>query len=376
MSTRRHSRRQASVDYPKYPPQSSQQIQQIQPTQQTQQHLPIPLGLPIPNPHFHHNLPVSDYESDSAFAYLSDHPPPHHQPTLPQAPVPLRTVDELNLSVLRRHNPSITRILSVAPYAVIYTFTPHPEPSWLKSGVEGSLFICGLTPGELGETRFAAIVLNRRGMENFETELREDVASGSGVECTDEYIIVTGAKGNDDGPPTATGIWVFSEGPGSSTAATRDLIASFIKERAVEAGQSRRAAENAAAAMRPWNNNNNGPGPAHGFYQGADGFGAPMGRTISLQEMLGQQRRDDDEWSVKMHSPVGDQQQQTSRQAGPGVGRASKQAQQGPRRVGQQGQGQAQPAGIRNEGQSSQQHHLQNLFANAGLSRQNLPSLT
>ncbi len=313
MTTRRHSRRQASVDYPRHPPQSTQN------------------NLQPPN----HAPPISDYESDSAFAYLSDQPP------APQTHVfvPPRTIDELNLSVLKRYNPSITAILSVAPYSVIYTFSPSPVPEWIKSGVEGSLFICQLSPGQLGEDRFNAIVLNRRGLENFEAQLKEDETGG--VELTDEYIIVTS---NVSGQPIASGIWVFSEGPGSSTAITRDLMAQFVKERAVQAGQSRKAAEEAQ-------NKVNGAG--HATYRPDDGFSAPMDRQISLQEMFGQQRKEDDEWSVKMHSPNGGQPPTLPM-------RASRQAQQGPQPVFQQQQQQLQPLS---------QSHLRDLFMKAGLNR-------
>ncbi|KAF7514376.1 hypothetical protein GJ744_000146 [Endocarpon pusillum] len=309
MSTRRHSRRQASVEYPRHPPLSAAS------------------NLQAPN-----QVPqISDYESDTAYAYLSDQPPST------QLPVPSRTIDELNLSVLQRYNPSIKSIPCVAPYAVIYTFSPLPEPAWIKSGVEGSLFICQLEPGELGEDRFTAIVLNRRGLENFEAQLQEDETGG--VELTDDYIIVTS---NVSGQPTASGIWVFSEGPGSSTAITRDLVAQFVKEKAVEAGQSRKAAEEArkqrSTALYP-------------LYQQDNGFGAPMGRQISLQEMLGQQRKEDDEWSIKMHSPDGSQPPSLPI-------RVSRQAQQGPQPVTQQQQ----------HPQALSQNHLRDLFMKAGLS--------
>lgn len=309
MSTRRHSRRQASVEYPRHPPLSAAS------------NLQAPNQVP----------PISDYESDTPYAYLSD------QPHSTQLPVRSRTIDELNLSVLQRYNPSICSILCVAPYAVIYTFSPLPEPEWIKSGVEGSLFICQLEPGELGEDRFTAIVLNRRGLENFEAQLREDETGG--VELTDDYIIVTS---NVSGQPTASGIWVFSEGPGSSTAITRGLVAQFVKERAVQAGQTRKAAVEAQRQKST---------TSYPLYQQDNGFGALMGRQISLQEMLGQQRKDDDEWSIKMHSPDGSQP--------PGLPiRTSRQAQQGPQPVFQQQQ----------HSQSPSQNHLRDLFMKAGLS--------
>ena len=271
MSHRRstHSRRQASVDHPRHPPQSSQN--------HVAQHLQ-------PNPL------TSDYESDTA-AYLSDIPT-HH------APQP-RTNEELNFSVLQRHCPEVSSILSIAPYAVIYEFTPHPEPTWNKSGIEGSLFICQLNTGpQLGEDRYCAIVLNRRGLENFYAELRE--ADNTGVEITDEYVIVSLME---QGVQKIFGIFIFSEGPGSSTENTRALNAELMKQCAIQAGLSLKSAEAAATEALPSQSNGNERGaepPAEGH-----ATSAPMGRQISLQELFGQQRAEDASWSVKVHSPEG-----------------------------------------------------------------------
>lgn len=167
-------------------------------------------------------------------------------------------------------------------------------------------------------------------MENFEAELKEDETGG--VELTDEYIIVTS---NVSGQPTASGIWVFSEGPGSSTAITRDLIAQYVKERAVQAGHSRRAAEEIQ---------NQGNRVERAIHQPENYSSAPMGRQLSLQEMFGQQREEDDEWSVRMHSPHIEQPPSF------------------PLRASRQSQGGPQP-------QAPSQNHLRDLFMKAGLSR-------
>ena len=124
-----HTRRQASVDHPRHPPQSLQ-AQALQ--------------------HSHQVPQVSDYESDNP-AYASDLPLPR--------PPETRTNDELNLTVLQRHNHEVSSILSIAPYAVIYEFNAQPEPTWNKAGIEGSLFICQLTPGpQLREDRYSAML--------------------------------------------------------------------------------------------------------------------------------------------------------------------------------------------------------------------------
>jgi len=272
MSQRRsnHSRRQASVDYPRHPPQSSLQPHSLQQYQQVAQ--------------------ASDYESDNA-AYLSDLP----APAAPEA----RTNDELNLAVLQRHNPKIASILSIAPYAVLYEFNPHPEPSWNKSGIEGSLFICQLVPGyHLGEDRYAVIILNRRGMENFDAELRE--ADNTGVEITDEYVIVSLME---DDVQRIFGIFIFSEGPGSSTEKTRTLNADLMKQCAVQAGLSLKAAEAAATEALPHHHDGNTRGDDPSMEN--VGMGVPMGRQISLQELCGRQRVEDSSWSVRVHSPEG-----------------------------------------------------------------------
>ena len=264
-----HLRRQASVDYPRYPPQPSVQ----ESSQQSS---------------FQHILQPSDYESDNP-AYLSDLPPPP-QPTT-------RTNDELNLAALRRHNPEISSILSIAPYAVIYTFSPHPEPAWIKSGTEGSLFICQLVPGsQLGDDRYIAVVLNRRGLDNFQAELREGEVGG--VEITDEYVIVSFREHEEQ---RIYGIWIFSDGPGSSTERIRTLTAELMKQCAVQAGLSLQAAEAAAAEAATTTRNGDSRTAYSSFDDG--GFDAPIDRQMSLQEMFGRQRAEDASWSVRVHSP-------------------------------------------------------------------------
>lgn len=149
-------------------------------------------------------------------------------------PPPSRTTNELNLSVLLRHNPEVESILSIAPYAVIYAF-PASTQQWEKSGVEGTLFICQLTAVEANVERYVVMVLNRRGLENFTAEL----LNGDDVEITQEYVIL---RVGNQGEHSIYGIWIFSEPPPSSTANTRDLNAQIIEECAVQAETSRKLA--------------------------------------------------------------------------------------------------------------------------------------
>lgn len=300
----------------------------------------------------------SDYESDNNQNFLSDtqkqqqSPPP--PPSMP--PAPLRSNEDLNISVLRRHNPCITSVLSLAPYAVVYVFSPTMR-QWEKSGIEGTMFVCQLSQGSLGEERYSVFVLNRRGLNNFDILLTD----GENVELTEEYVILkvdnnhsnnnsveldaaggeTGrGSANTNNPiyngnntynnPTTTikemnttttttnnngytdddirfyGLWIFSEPPPNSTAETRTLNAQIIKECAVHAAQSLKLARERLEAVHQSGLHlaaaatSTAAAPTDEVQQ--SGIGVPMGRQISLQDLFGQQRAQDDGWSVKVHS--------------------------------------------------------------------------
>lgn len=266
----------------------------------------------------------SDYESDFQ-NYISDSQQPAELQGIP-AP-PQRSNEELNLSVIQRHNPAVTSILSLAAYAVIYIFSPSTR-QWEKSGMEGSMFVCQLTQGPLGEERYSVIVLNRRGLNNFDVPLTD----GDDVELTDEYVIlktdydpfadstnnpagtgsVTNANKNANGPNLRIyGLWIYSEPPPNSTAETRTLNAQMIRECATHAGHSLKLARERWEADQQ-----NG---MHVAAQAASATAAPvdevqssvaMGRQISLKDLFGQQRAQDDGWSVHAHSMGWNPQQQ------------------------------------------------------------------
>lgn len=230
----------------------------------------------------------SDYESDTPY-YFSDTQQQHAAAEM-LPPPPTRSNEELNISVLRRHNPAISSILSLAPYAVVYVFSPETR-QWEKSGVEGSMFVCQLTQGSWGEERYGVFVLNRRGLNNFDIRLTD----GENVEITEEYVILKKDEDNavgDEGPSSQIyGLWIFSEPPPNSTAETRTLNAQVIKECAVHAGESLKLARERVEAEQQ-----------NGHHQELYSS-VPMGRQMSLKELFGQQRAQDDEWSVKVHSP-------------------------------------------------------------------------
>ncbi|CAD0113820.1 unnamed protein product [Aureobasidium uvarum] len=183
-----------------------------------------------PRPTAHHHHVPSDYDTDTAYA--TDAMTSLAQP----APIPARTNEELNLSVLQRHDPSVHQILSVAPFAVVYTFNPASS-SWEKQGTEGTLFVCSLLPlvGGPQIERYSCIVLNRRGLENFSSEL----FSAESVQVTDDYVILQ-VEG-EDGSTNIYGLWIFAE-EGGSTVQTRVVNALIIQECAKRAEDSRDAA--------------------------------------------------------------------------------------------------------------------------------------
>lgn len=172
----------------------------------------------------------SDYDTDTAYATDA-------MTSIPAAaPIPARTNEELNLSVLQRHDPSVHQILSVAPYAVVYTFNTSSS-AWEKQGTEGTLFVCSLLPPVGGPQieRYNVIVLNRRGLENFSSEL----CSVDSIEDTDDYVILQ--VDNEDGSTDIFGLWIFAE-EGGSTAQAKVVNSLIIQECAKRAQDSRDAA--------------------------------------------------------------------------------------------------------------------------------------
>ena len=218
----------------------------------------------------------SDYESDAN--NLSDVPPPPAT----------RTNAELNFSVIRRHNPAVTSIISIAPYAVIYLFSTTTQ-EWEKCGIEGTLFVCQQSPTDLGADRFCVLVLNRRGLENFQA----DLSSEGDVEVTEDFVIL---RVYDENASTQNiyGLWIFSEPPPSSTANMRAITAQIIRDCAMQAETSRKIVEEQRQEAT------NGHREEQDVAQSE-----PMGRQLSLRELFGQQREQDAGWSVKHHSPQG-----------------------------------------------------------------------
>jgi hypothetical protein len=95
----------------------------------------------------------------------------------------------LNLSVLRRHDPSIVEIVDSTSYVALYQHTTE----WHKTGVEGTLFLFKRSRHPL----YGFFILNRQGIEN----VCEDLSDGANLEVTPELIIYQA--------PSSSGFFLF-----------------------------------------------------------------------------------------------------------------------------------------------------------------------
>lgn len=161
---------------------------------------------------------VSDYESDAAANFTDT------APIIP--PPPVRSPDELNLLVLRRWQPQVASILDIAPFAVLYLFSTETQ-AWEKVEVQGSLFVCVLRNGG-----YKLVILNRKGLENWEFHLRTEEA----IQVTEEYVIVQ--KEDRDGEVQIYGIWIFEEKGGNTREKLGRVILGCAREAEALSGEA------------------------------------------------------------------------------------------------------------------------------------------
>jgi hypothetical protein len=239
------------------------------------------------NNHIHNNNNALGIQQGQATDYETDYPIDIDAPPM------TRTNEELNHSVLRRYYPHTLHILSTASYAVLYQFSPDAS-TWVKLEIEGTLFISQLTASDIGAKRFNVVILNRRGVDNFEQELR----SSEDVEVTSEYVILKGELAGED---VVYGLWIFAE-PGASTAGAREENAGVIERCAKEAEESSRIAMRKLVESQQHVGGSNGYAAEQEDTEGElDAESVPMGRQLSLRELFGKQRELDAGFTVKHH---------------------------------------------------------------------------
>jgi hypothetical protein len=207
---------------------------------------------------------------------------------------PARSNEDLNLAVLRRHWPTIASILHIAAYCVVYNFNKETT-AWEKADIDGTLFIVNHVTDTDGEERYSANILNRRRLENFSYELRDP----QDVQMDAEFIMLN--EGDDD-HQRVHGLWVFSEPPPNSTAHAHEVTGQVIKSFAQRAADMR---EHPAEAQHNGDHHHEDPAPAVQEVDESEGHeaadGVPMGRQVSLHEILDVQREKDSSWSVHNH---------------------------------------------------------------------------
>jgi hypothetical protein len=216
---------------------------------------------------------------------------PNHQPSSAN---PVRSNEDLNLAVLRRHWPTILSILHIAAYCVVYQFN-RATTSWEKADIDGTLFIVNHVTDAEGEERFSANILNRRRLENFSYELCDP----EDVQLDPKFIILNEGDGDDR---RVHGLWVFSEPPPNSTAHAHEVTGHIIKEFAKRAAEVR---QHLAEAQHNGEQHREDPAPAVRDVEEPEEAeateGVPMGRQVSLHEIFGVQREKDSSWSVQNH---------------------------------------------------------------------------
>ncbi|KAK0346873.1 hypothetical protein LTR91_009843 [Friedmanniomyces endolithicus] len=185
------------------------------------------------------------------------------------APPPQRSNTELNLTVLRRYVPTISQIISIAPFAVLYVFSAESQ-QWEKCGIEGTLFVCQLE----GLGRYSAMILNRKGLENFITEL----VNADDVEVTEDFVILQAMS--EEGVPVIYGLWIFEDGGSEGISSTRKMVAQMIVSCAMQA-------QNAREAMAEANGDANGH-EGEGEDYGLDGT-TQMEQQMEEEEAVSQQ---------------------------------------------------------------------------------------
>jgi hypothetical protein len=207
---------------------------------------------------------VSDYDSEVQYT----------------APTTLRDRDEMNFSVIKRYVPTLSEIVDIAPSAHIYTFS-HSENTWERTGIEGSMFVCQLTPSPItGVPRHCIIVLNRKGLENLiinSSELQH-------VEITDQFLLLHIRSKEDlvlqdqDQEIKILGFFLTTNGPEA-----REKFCQTVKghwEMAMVKRASQEGREEMVENFGDEGYDGDTMGEGIGVYK-------PMGRRISMSELFG-----------------------------------------------------------------------------------------
>lgn len=207
---------------------------------------------------------VSDYDSEAQYT----------------APGTLRTRDEINHSVIKRYVPSLSTILEIAASAYIYTLN-NVTSEWEKTGIEGTLFVCELTPSPItGRPRHCIVVLNRKGLENL-IVFSEEIQN---VEISDQFLLLKfrsrGAVQEAEEEDKILGFFMTANGD------VKERICQAVKSHWEMAMRERENGESIEGMMENFGDEGYGIGGGAGIGE-ATGESKPMGRRLSLTELFG-----------------------------------------------------------------------------------------
>jgi hypothetical protein len=211
---------------------------------------------------------VSDYDSEAQYT----------------APSTLRTREEINHAVLKRYVPSLSAILEIAASAYIYTLN-NETAEWEKTGIEGTLFVCELTPSPItGIPRHCIVVLNRKGLENLIVYSGEIQA----VEISDQFLLLKfRSRENRNGfaqeakeQEKILGFFMTADGD------VKERICRAVKSHWEMAMRERESGEGIEGMVE--NFGDEAYGVSGGGMMGeVAGESKPMGRRLSLTELFG-----------------------------------------------------------------------------------------
>lgn len=111
---------------------------------------------------------------------------------------------EMNLSVLKRLDASVSSVLFSASHVVLYQLKENIS-EWDRCDVEGALFIVQLDTNHssnLQKIQFRLVVINRKSPDNYVEDI---IIRNEELDCSDKMVMYSNMKGN------TIGIWFYEE---------------------------------------------------------------------------------------------------------------------------------------------------------------------
>lgn len=110
---------------------------------------------------------------------------------------------EMNLSVLKRSDAHVRRVLSSATHVAMYElFEARDKTEWRRCDIEGSLFVVerDTTNGAARGGQFRIVIINRKSLTNYYDDL---LVGNEDIELNNQTIMYRNSKGD------TVGIWFY-----------------------------------------------------------------------------------------------------------------------------------------------------------------------